>query len=72
MSANNNNNTVKFLNKIMVILLVIGGLIFTVLFITSFISDESYSFVSTLLIDWLGVICLIATYSTIFYYITLK
>ncbi|AMS01150.1 hypothetical protein AR9_g066 [Bacillus phage AR9] len=65
-------NIVKFLNNIMIILSVIGGVLAIALFIANFISEESYSFVSTLLIDWLGVICLVAVSNTIFYYIILR
>ncbi|WCS68188.1 hypothetical protein Goe21_00780 [Bacillus phage vB_BsuM-Goe21] len=65
-------NIVKFLNNIMIILSVIGGVLAIALFIANFISEESYSFVSTLLIDWLGVICLVAASNTIFYYIILR
>lgn len=65
-------NIVKFLNNIMIILSVIGGVLATALFITSFISEDSYSFVSTLLIDWLGVFCSVGASNTIFYYIILR
>lgn len=65
-------NIVKFLNNIMIILSVIGGVLAIALFITNFISEDSYSFVSTLLIDWLGVFCLVGASNTIFYYIILR
>lgn len=65
-------NIVKFLNNIMIILSVIGGVLAIALFITNFISEDSYSFVSTLLIDWLGAFCLVGASNTIFYYIILR